>query len=211
MYALLEKDEETDSSVFAAYLRAQSDGDLLDILLHLDPERYPARVDAARRETLRRHVLPVTVHTTEERFFRGLALVALSLAGLTVLLTILLTPTDAAGPPWLADDQWKDGILVSTLMRLALLDILRLLVVISVHLALAPLALLTLGGWLLARARHRAIRADVKRLVLAACLILVVAFLLAAAPFSSVPALFDPSAVDAGFWGRALTLLNLRG
>ena len=55
-------------------------------------------------------------------------------------------------------------------------------------LALAPLALLALGGWLVARARSRAVRADVKRLALLACVVIVAAFLLAAAPFSSVPA-----------------------
>jgi len=39
---LLHTDEETDSGVYGAYLRAQADSDLMDIARHLDPERYPA-------------------------------------------------------------------------------------------------------------------------------------------------------------------------
>ena len=207
MYALLDKDEEVDAGAFPAYLRSQSNADLLDILLHLDPERYPARVDAVRRETQRRHVLPVTVHSTEERFIRGLALVAFGLAGAVILLTVLLTPADVATPAWPTDQQMTDGTLVSTVMRLVLLALLRALVVGSVHSALAPLGLLTLGGWLLARARHRAIRADVKRLALLACLVLFAAAALATAPFSSVPRLFAAPAGDDGSGTYVLTRL----
>ena len=47
--SLLHADEETDMSVYGAYLRAQTDADLMDIALHLDPARYPARQSAAGR------------------------------------------------------------------------------------------------------------------------------------------------------------------
>ena len=208
MDALLEKDEETDAGVFTAYLRAQSDADLMDIVLHMDPERYPARVDAARRETLRRRVLPVTVHGTEERFIRGLALAALALAVPFVLLTALLTADDLAAPAGQDFDRIPDGTPVSALMRLALLGLLRVLVAGSAHLALLPLALLALGGWLTVRAGSHAIRADVKRLVLLSCLVSLAAFLFAAAPFSRVPGLFDPSADGEDFGARLLTLLR---
>ena len=208
MYALLEKDEEVDTSIYAAYLRAQSNADLLDIVLHLDPERYPARVDAARRETLRRHVLPVTVHTTEERFIRGLAVVAMVFSFALVLLAVLLVTDDIVEPRWQDLSQIPDGTPVSTIMRLGLLGVLRAVVVSSVHAALVALTLLTLAGWLLAHVRRHTIRADVKRLALIACLVLCAAFALAAAPFSSVPALLDPSSADSGFATRLLTLLK---
>ena len=125
MDALLEKDEEVDAGVFPAYLRGQSDADLLDISDHLDPERYPYRVDAVRRETMRRRVLSVAVHSTEERFIRGFALLVLLYAGLVVLLTVLLNPDDLTGPAWPTDEMLTNGTLVITVMRLTLIGLLR--------------------------------------------------------------------------------------
>ena len=208
MYALLDKDEEVDAGVFPAYLRAQSDADLLDILLHLDQERYPARVDAVRRETQRRRVLSVTVHTSEERFIRGFALLVLLFAGLLALLTVLLTPADLTGPAWPTDEMLTNGTLVSTVMRQTLLGLLRGAIVGSMQCGAGPLSLLLLAGWLLARARRRRVRGDVKRFVALACILLIGAYLLAAAPFSSVPSLFQPTAADGGFGARLLPLLR---
>ena len=207
MYGLLDKDEEVDAGVFPAYLRAQSDADLLDILGHLDPERYPYRVDAVRRETLRRHVLPIAVHTTEERFIRGFALLVCAIAGVLVTLTICLTPADIVGPAWPTDEMLTDGTLVSTVMRLTLVDFLRCVVVGSVRCGAGPLALLILGGWLIARAGRRGIRGDVKRLALLSTVVFVGAVCIAAAPASSVPGLLTPTASALGFGSRLLTLL----
>ena len=188
MYALLERDEETDSGVYAAYLRAQSDADLLDILRHLDPERYPARVDAVRRETPRRHVLPITVHSLEERVMRGLCVAGWLYAAALLLLTLLLTPADAAGPRWLDLDRVPPGTSAAEILRRAVLGILRAVFVDGAHLAVAPLLLLTLAGWLLSRTLRRTVRAEVKWDVLACLVGLAAAFCLAAAPFSHVPA-----------------------
>lgn len=207
MYGLIAQDEEVDSSAYAAYLRSQSDADLLDIVLHLDPEHYPARADAARRETLRRRVVPLTVHTSEERFIRGLAVAVFLLSATFVLLALLLTAPDAAGPRWPDLDHVPDGTPASEIMRQCLLGILRALVVGSAYLGLAPLAFLTLFGWLLAHARSHAIRADVKRIALFALLALIAALALSAAPFSNIPALSGLSAGDPDFRGRLFTLL----
>ena len=77
---LLHADEETDPGVYGAYLRAQADADLLDVARHLDPERYPARCDAAGREIRRRGLLQPQAFTRSEMAIRRLALGALALA-----------------------------------------------------------------------------------------------------------------------------------
>lgn len=206
MYALLEADEEADSSVYAAYLRAQSDADLLDILLHLDPEHYPARVDAARRETLRRRVLPVTVYSLEEKFVRGLSVVSFVFSAVLVLLTLLLTPSDATASRWPNLDTMPAGTTAAEIMRRMLLGFLRALVCGSADFALASLLLLTLAGWLLVRVLSRAVRGDAKAVVAGGLSALCMALLLAAAPFSSVPDLLGLSA-SGDFWTRLLSLL----
>ena len=174
MYALLDKDEEVDAGVFPAYLRAQSDADLLDILTHLDPERYPAAwtPSGARPSAAASCLSPSTPRKSASSRLRP---ACLSSAGVIVLLTMLLTPADVAGPAWPTDEMLTNGTLVSTVMRLTLLGILRA-VVGGAHVALGPLALLSLGGWLLARGRRAASARDVKRFVLLACLVLIAAF-----------------------------------
>ncbi len=207
MYALLEKDEETDSGVYAAYLRAQSDDDLLDIARHLDAERYPARVDAARREADRRRVLPITVYGLEERFIRGLCVTVWLYAAAVLLLTLLLTSADAAGPRWLALDHVPDGTSAAELMRRALLGFLRAIFVDGVRMGLAPLLLLTLTGWLFARALRSTVRPEVTWAALAAALALIAVFCLAAAPWSHVPELAGLSGMGDTFGARLVTLL----
>lgn len=207
MNVLLEADEEVNSGVYAAYLRAQGDADLLDILQHLDPECYPLRADAVRREAARRRVLPLTVHGPEERFFRGLAVVSFLISGLFVLLTLLLTAQDAAGPRWPSLDTIPDGTPAGEVMREVLVGILRAGTVGVVDLMLLPLLLLTLAGWLLTRARARTIRADVKWLVLSALVLLAGAVTLTASPWSQVPHLSGLPASSGGFWPRLHTLL----
>ena len=207
MDALLEKDEETDSGVYAAYLRAQNDADQLDIARHLDPERYPARVDAARREAERRRVLPVAVYSLEERTVRGLCVAAWLHAAVILLLTLLLTPADAAEPRWPDMDRVPDGTSAAEIMRRALLGGLRAVFVGGAHIGLAPLFLLLLIGWLLLRAPRRAVRVEVKWDALAAVAALAAAFCLAAAPFSHVPELAGLSAMGDTFGARLVTLL----
>ena len=206
MYALLEADEEADSSVYAAYLRAQSDADLLDILLHLDPERYPARVDAARRETLRRRVLLVTVYSLEERAMRGLAVAAFVLSAVLVLLVWLLSPADAVLSRWPNLDTLPAGTTAAEIMRRMLLGLLRALVCGSADSASCALLLLTLTGWLLIRGWSRTVRRDAKAVVAGGLVSLGVALSLAASSWSSIPTLPGLSA-SGGFWARLLTLL----
>jgi hypothetical protein len=207
MYALLERDEELDSGVYGAYLRAQSDADLLDILQHLDPERYPFRVDAVRRETQRRHVLPVTVYSLEERFIRGLCVMGLIYAVAVLLLTLLLTQTDAAGPRWLSLDAVPAGTSAAELMRCTVLGFLRAIVVDGAQMGVPPLLWLILAGWLLYRALKRSIRREVKWDALAILVIFIAVFCLAAAPFSHVVELAGLSDGANGFGARLTTLL----
>lgn len=200
-------DEETDVGAYGAYLRAQSDADLFDILRHLDPERYPARLDAAHREAARRHVLQFPVYTPQEYAIRCAALAALALAGVTLALALLLTPQAASGPLWPDRESLPDGVAVSRIFLLYTISLLRGTVEWCVHLGLYAGAFLTVGYWTLTRAvllrRHRA-RADVWRLVALAWAVLSITLFLASCPRSAVPDLFSPP----GGWPRALTLLN---
>jgi len=207
---LLHTDEETDSGVYGAYLRAQADSDLMDIARHLDPERYPARCDAAGREVRRRGLLHTSAYTAAENVMRRLALAALALAVLTLALAALLTETDATGPSWPTGEMMPDGIPLSAVIRLFSVAILRGTVVWSAYLGFYPLLLLILGGWTMTRAwpvyLNRA-RADVWRLTTLAFAVLTLAVVLAAGPRSAVPTVFSiPS--DALFWQAALPLVN---
>lgn len=206
MYSLLEADEEVDSSVYAAYLRAQSDADLLDILLHLDPERYPARVDAARRETLRRRVTPVTVYSLEERFIRGMAMVSFVFSGILLLLMALLTPTEAALARWPDLDVMPTGTTAGEIMLRLLLGVLRALISGSVLFALPPLLLFILGGWLLIRGWSRTVRRDAKSIVAGSLVALCAVLLLAASSWSNVPTISGLSA-SGGFGQRLVSFL----
>lgn len=204
---LHEVDEETDVGAYGAYLRAQNDDDLLDIVRHLDPDAYPARLDAAQREARRRHVLHLPVYTPAEYVIRCVAVGALALSGLTLLLTNLLTPEQAAGPAWPSGDMLPDDIRVSQALLLFLVAFLRAGVVWSVRLGLYGGTLLALGYWTLTRARpvlRRRARADVWRLCGLAWATLTVIMALATGPGSAVPALFP---LPDG-WPRGLTLLD---
>lgn len=208
--ALLGVDEETDTGVYGAYLRAQSDGDLLDIARHLDPLRYPARCDAAGREVRRRGLLHTEAYTAAEGVIRRLALTALALTALTLALAGLLTSNDAAGPSWPTGEMLPDGLPVSEAMRLFGVAILRGAVVWCAHLGIYPLLLLMLGGWIATRAwpvrQHRA-RADVWRLTTLAFAALTLAVTLAAGPRSAVPVVFA-APEDAPVWQAALPLVD---
>ena len=208
-YALLHADEETEPGVYGAYLRAQADSDLLDILRHLDPERYPARLDAAGRELRRRGLLQAPAYNATEAIMRRLALGALALAAVLLLLTLLLTPADASGPSWPNAEMLPDGIPLGLVSHMFGVAILRGVVFWSARFAVFTGLIAPLGGWLLGqigtRPRRRA-RADVLRLAALSLAALVVAIALAALPGSAVPSLFDSSAGTASGWQRALPL-----
>ncbi len=193
---LLQADEETDTGVYGTYLRAQSDGDLLDILGHLDPERYPARCDAAGREMRRRGLLHTSVYSAAESVILRLSLLALALAVVTLALTLWLTPEDAAGPSWPTGEMLPDGMPMSVVMRLFAVAILRGLVVWNARFGIYPILLLALGGWVLGHAWplcQRRARADVWRLAGLGFAALLIGIFLAAGPHSAVPALFQKS------------------
>jgi hypothetical protein len=188
---LHEVDEETDVGAYRAYLGAQSDGDLFDIMRHLDPERYPARLDAAQREFRRRRVLSLPAYTSAEYAIRYAALFAFVLTAITAGLTLLLTPEDAAGPPWLSDI--PNGTTALEIGRLMLVSILRGLVNWDVHLGLYDISWAALGLWVVTRGIalfRRQARADVWQFAFAAWLTLTAAMLLAGRPDSAVPTLF---------------------
>ncbi len=209
-FALLHADEEAEPGVYGAYLRAQADGDLLDILRHLDPERYPARCDAAGRELRRRGLLHTPAYTATEAVMRYLALGALALSAATLLLAALLTPDDAAGPSWPTGEMLPDGIPISAVARLFAVAILRGIVFWSARFGLFTVLLVPLGGWLLGQLgtpRRRRARADALRLAALGLAVLLLAMTLAALPGSAVPSLFDSSAAgDGSGWQRVLPL-----
>ena len=194
--SLLHADEETDMGVYGAYLRAQSDTDLLDIALHLDPERYPARQSAAGCELHRRGLLHGPAYTPAEAAVRRLALVALALSPVVLALTALLTPADAAGPSWPTPDMLTDGMPMGEFARLFAVALLRGGVIWGAHLGVFLLLPLFLGGWAVRFAvpmlRRRA-RADVWRLALLGFAALTLALGLAAGPHSAIPSLFTAS------------------
>ncbi len=194
---LLGADEETDLGAYGAYLRAQSDTDLMDIALHLDSDRYPARLDRAGRELHRRGLLSTSAYTPAEGGVRYAALAALGLAAVLLTLTGLLTPTDAAGPTWPTPEMLPDGVRLGEVARLFTVALLRGGVLWAAHLGLFLLLPVYLGGWVLRFAgpvRRRRARADVWRLALLGCAALLVSLWTAAGPHSAVPALFTASA-----------------
>ena len=207
--SLLHADEETDAGVYGAYLRAQSDSDLLDIALHLDPNKYPARLDTAGRELGRRGLLHGPAYTPAEAAVRRLSLAAFALLLLTLALTALLTPADAAGPSWPTPDMLTDGMPFGEVARLFFVALLRGAVLWGAHLGLFLVLPLYLGGWAVRFAvpalRERA-RADVWRLALAGFAALTLAALVAAGPHSAVPALFTASAGSHSAFQRTLPL-----
>ena len=203
---LLQADEETDPSAYGAYLRAQSDADLLDVARHLDPDRYPARSDAAAREVRRRRLWQAEAFTAEEMAVRRLALAAFALAGATLALAFGLTPVDAAGPTWPTGDMMPDGTPMSEVLRLFAVSVVRGVVVWGARSGVCGLLLLGLGGWACGRARaalRGRIRGDAWRLAALSLLALVVALGVASGPQSSVPLLSGIPA-DASPWDRAL-------
>lgn len=207
--SLLHADEETDAGVYGAYLRAQSDSDILDIALHLDPDRYPARLDIAGRELRRRGLLHGPAYTPAEAAVRRLSLAALALAFLTLALTALLTPADAAGPSWPTPDMLTDGMPFGALARLFIVALLRGAVLWGAHLGLFLLLPGFLGGWTVrfaVPALRRRARADVWRLALLGFAALTLAAAVAAGPQSAVPGLFVASAGSHSPFQRTLPL-----
>ena len=207
--SLLHADEETDAGVYGAYLRAQSDTDLLDIALHLDPDKYPARLDTAGRELRRRGLLHGPAYTPAEAAVRRLGLAALVLSLLVVTLTALLTPGDAAGPSWPTPDMLTDGMPLGEVARLFIVALLRGSVLWGAHLGLFGLLPAFLGGWAVrfaVPALRRRARADVWRLAFAGFAALTLAACIAAGPKSAVPTLFTASAGSNTPFQRTLPL-----
>lgn len=207
--SLLHADEETDMGVYGAYLRAQTDSDLLDIALHLDPQRYPARLDSAGRELHRRGLLHSSDYTPAESAVRRAALAAFGLSFLVLLLTQMVTPGDAAGPSWPTPDMLPDGLPMGEFTRLFAVALLRGAVVWGTHLGFFLILPAYLGGWVLRYAlplhRGRA-RADVWRLALLGFAVLFGSLGAAVAPASAVPALFAASAGSHSTFQRCLPL-----
>lgn len=207
--SLLHADEETDMGVYGAYLRAQTDTDLLDIALHLDPQKYPARLDSAGRELHRRGLLHASAYTAAEIRVRYAALAAFGLSFLVLLLTLLLTPADAAGPPWPTPDMLPDGLPMGEFTRLFAVALLRGAVLWAAHFGAFLVLPLWLGVWALRFAlpvRRRRARADVWRLALLAFAALLLSLSAAVGPNSTVPALFAASAGSKSAAQRCLPL-----
>ena len=194
-YTLHQADEETDTGVYQTYLRAQTEADLLDIVRHLDPDRYPARLDAAQRELRRRHVLHLPGYTPTEYAIRFLCMAAFALSAVTLGLAALLGENDAAILTGPGATSLQDGMHVSRIVALMLLVVLQTVVTASMRLGCYPLLVGILAWWIVSRAlpvrRHQA-RADVWRLALGAGLTLLLSALLACNPHSALPDLFSP-------------------
>ena len=207
--SLLHADEETDMGVYGAYLRAQTDTDLMDIALHLDPQRYPARLDSAGREMHRRGLLQSSAYTPAESAVRNTALAAFALSFIVLLLTLLLTPADAAGPSWPTPEMLPDGLPMGEFTRLFAVALLRGAVIWGAHLGFFLILPIYLGGWVLRFAlplhRGRA-RADVWRLALLGFAVLFGSLCTAVGPKSAVPALFVASAASRSTAQRCLPL-----
>ncbi len=195
--SLLHTDEETDMGIYGAYLRAQTDTDLMDIALHLDPQRYPARLDSAGRELHRRGLLHSSAYTPAESAVRNAALAAFALSFIVLLLTLLLTLTDAAGPSWPTPDMLPDGLPMGEFTRLFAVALLRGAVIWGAHFGFFLILPAYLGGWVLRFAlplRRGRARADVWRLALLGFAALFGSLCTAIGPSSAVPALFAASA-----------------
>jgi len=194
-YTLHQVDEETDTNVYQTYLRAQTEADLLDILRHLDPERYPARLDAAQRELRRRHILHLPVYTPLEYTIRFLCMAAFALSAVTLALAALLREGDVAVLTGPGSASLQDGMPVSRIIFLMLLVVLQTVVTAGVRLGVYPLLVAALAWWTVSRALptwRRQARADVWRLALGAGLALLLSVLVACNPHSALPDLFSP-------------------
>ena len=204
MPTLHKADEEVDTGTYQTYLRAQSDADLLDIVCHLDAARYPARLDAARRETFRRHVLHVPAYTIAEYAIRYAAVFAICLATVTLLLTALLS--GSAGLAAVSNGpMFTDDLPVSRILLLLLIETLRGIVTFGIRLGLYPMLMGVLTWWMVSRAPHlrsHHARADVWRCALFGLAVLTVATLIASSSGSRLPELMPPAPF------RALTLLD---
>ena len=209
MSSLLHADEETDMGVYGAYLRAQTDSDLMDITLHLDPQRYPARLDIAGREIHRRGLLQSSAFTPAEAAVRRAALAAFALSFLVLLLALLLTPGDAAGPSWPTPEMLPDGLPLGEFTRLFVVALLRAVVLWGAHLGFFLILPAYLGGWVVRFAlplRRGRARADVWRLALLGFAALLGSLGVTVAPVSAVPALFAASAGSHSTGQRCLPL-----
>ncbi len=207
--SLLHADEETDAGVYAAYLRAQSDTDLLDIALHLDPEKYPARCDSAGRELRRRGLGHGPAYTAAEAIVRRLAVAALGVALGVLTLTGLLTPADAAGPAWPTPEMLPDGLPFGEVARVFFVALLRGGLLWGAHLGVFLWLPAALGGWaarFAVSARTQAARADVWRLALLGFAALTLALCAACGPHSAVPGVFAASDGAHSAFGRSLPL-----
>ncbi len=204
---LHQRDEEVDVGAYQVYLRTQSDMDLMDIVRHLDPELYPARLDAAWRESRRRHVLSAPVYSSKEYAIRGIAVAAILLSIVTVALAIAMTPAEAAANVWPATI--PDGTSTSILIRVMCIAVLHGIVFWSVRCGLYPLGICALGYWLVTRGpsiQHHKARKDVWQFVLLAQVILLST--IAVSAFSAVPLLFYSADQDISSWQRAFSLLQ---
>ncbi len=204
-YTLHQADEETDTNVYQTYLRAQTEADLLDILRHLDPNRYPARLDAAQREMRRRHVLHLPGYTSTEYAIRFLCMAAFALSLATLALAALLREADVAALSGPGATSLQDGMRVSRIIALMLIIVLQTVVTAGVRLGFYPLLVGILAWWSVSRAlpvHRRQARADVWRLALSACLALLLSVFLACNPHSALPDLFSPISP------RAMTLFD---
>ena len=82
-------DEEGDLAAFQDYLAGLDADALWDVASHLDPEHYPRRQEAARREIARRRLFFVVPYTRFELHLRAFAFVCFSLAVLAALLRVI--------------------------------------------------------------------------------------------------------------------------
>ena len=192
---LHQTDEETDAGAYGAYLRAQSSADLLDIAQHLNPETYPARLDAARREMQRRRLLNTPLCTEAEYLVRRLAVAALLLAGTTLALAFFLTPAVAEGPAWPNLDTLRADTPSNVVIGIYCVAVLRAVVFWSARLGFYCWILGGLAYWVCSQAlalRHRQVRSDVWRLALLAFCVLSASLAFALSPLSAIPTIFQP-------------------
>jgi hypothetical protein len=93
-------DEEGDIQEFRHYLAALSADSLRDILVHLDEEQYPRRIETVRREIVRRRLFFISPYTPFESNLR-------TIFGCSVGFAILTATLRAIGSFEIALQPWE--------------------------------------------------------------------------------------------------------